>query len=163
MPLSAVAFQDEDAYRSAQVACAVVAEMHYFQRADAIREINTLRLQLDKGPFLDGYKILNRAIDAEICVSLALNEPNWRDRLEQIEAEKAQREAEAINSESQTNTQRDLAAPKPDPKVQEAELAQQALHDLEVALATGRSAQEGIQGIPSDTPAFLRYVLAHAE
>ena len=46
-------------------------------------------------------------------------------------------------------------APKPDPKVQEAELAQQALKDLEVALATDRPAQEGVQGSPSDTAAAI--------
>jgi len=44
---------------------------------------------------------------------------------------------------------------EPDPKVQEAALAQQALKDLDVALATDRPAQEGVQGSPSDTAAAI--------
>ena len=44
---------------------------------------------------------------------------------------------------------------EPDPKVQEAALAQQALKDLDAALATDRPAQEGVQGSPSDTAAAI--------
>ena len=44
---------------------------------------------------------------------------------------------------------------EPDSKVQEAALAQQALKDLDAALATDRPAQEGVQGSPSDTAAAI--------
>ena len=130
MVFSASASEDESAYRSAQVTCAIVAEMRFWQRADAIREINVLRERLNKEPFLEGYKVLNRAIDAEICVNLALNEPDWLDRLEQIEAEKAQREAAATNSDLLTSSESSLAAPTAE---QSRDLAKELKEQLERA------------------------------
>ena len=101
------AASEEAPERSAAVTCAVVDEMHSFQRADAIREINDLRSAIGEEPFLDGYKTLTRATDAGLCVALALNQDGWREELENsvgektIEAETdAQLEAEVFAEES---------------------------------------------------------------